>query len=454
MKSIQLLNLTSEQNSTGLDDRWQLPLNHLWLGTYLQFNGYDVEVLDTNIDPLQELLARITAPVLAVSFLATSAHLLGKVTAIAKQRGCFVVVGGQAATPLASQILQNDDNVDVVVSGDGEEALLGIARFVIDKIGSLDEISNLAFRHVNKIVFTQNQLLDLSTLPVPDRRLSGIDIEKYVSNFLPTNTDRWNENLRATNAYVKKGCPRRVGTSGCSFCSRIDQGLRSKSALQAYQEYKYLVDEFNINYIYDDSDSWIERAWLRELVDLYAKHGEINTRFRVYGDLKDINKETLKLMEVLGVDAVLVGIESGDEWVSRINGKPVIRKHVLDAAKLLGNAGIKLWDAYVLGLFGETVASVEKTRALAADIRNYCDKANTYWSLIQPLPGSRVWAEMMKVPEFRVLYGKNHVFDLERVRKAFVDNYCDLGANGYEYLVGAAKAFQISEGLPWKNYVR
>lgn len=454
MKTIQLLNLASERNSAGLDDRWQLPLNHIWLGTYLQSNGYDVEIFDTNITPLEEIIPQINAPILGISFFVTSAHLLERVTRVAKEKGCFVVVGGQAATPLARQILCKNKDVDVVVCGDGEEALLGLTRLINDSVGQLEGIPNLAYRNGEHIVFTEKAESDITKLPIPDRRLPGIEIEKYISNFATTNTDLWKEELRATNAYVKKGCPRRVGRGGCSFCARIDQGLRSKSALQAYQEYSYLIDEFGINYIYDDSDSWIQKPWLKEMASLYEIHGALNTRLRIYADLKDINEDSVQFLKTLGVDAVLIGVESGDEWISRINGKPVLRKRVIEAARLLGNAGIKLWDAYVLGLMGETKASVRNTRSLALDLHNYCEKTNTYWSMIQPLPGSKIWTLMMNIPELQSKYGKEYVFNMEELQRNFIDRFCDLGPDGYFYLLEQCKAFQVSGRLPWRKYIR
>lgn len=454
MYDVQLLNLTSENNTTGLDDRWQLPLNHLWLGTYLQTKGYSVQVLDTNIIPLNELINRINAPVLAISFLAPSAHLLKTVTGFAKKKDCFVVVGGQAATPLAKQLLQKNKNIDVVVRGDGEEALLGITKIVLEKKGSLESIPNLAYLSSDKVKYTQTKRVDVTKLPIPDRRLPGIDIEQYISNFESTNTDSWTESLRATNAYVKKGCPRRVKNRGCSFCARIDVGIRSKSALQAYKEYNYLINEFGVNYIYDDSDSWVDNSWLKELVKIYETNGNLQTRFRVYADLKDITKENVTLLKTVGVDAVLIGIESGDKWVSRINGKPVTPKRTIQAARLIGNAGIKMWDAYVLGMIGETKESVSNTRKLSLELYNYCQKPNTYWSLIQPFPGSPIWNEMMKIEELYSNYGNEYIINLNMVQKEFIDRFCNLGTNGYRYLKDVCKEFQLSEGIPWRDYIR
>jgi len=453
VKAIQFINLGAD-NSSGLDDRWQLPMNHLWLGTYVNQHGYDVEVLDTNILSLNEIIQKIEAPIIAISFFVTSAFLLDKITSEAKQKGAFVVVGGQAATPLARQILQKNQNVDVVVCGDGEEAILAITKFIIEKRGTLEDIPNLAYRCGEAIVRNANRNMCLKSLPTPDRALPGIDIEAYIANFLTTNTDGWQEELRATNAYVKKGCPRRTANSGCSFCARIDESIRAKTALQAYQEYSYLIGQCNINYIYDDSDSWVEESWMKNLINLYQKFGDLNTKLRVYADIRDINENTVSMMKDLNIDSVLVGIESGDERILHLNGKPMKKEAILKASKLLGHADIKLCDAYVFGLIGETKSSVNATINLSQQLSNYCEKRISYWNIMMPLPGSPVWREMMKISKLNEKYGDEYCLDIEEVQKDYIQNFCYLGSDGYSYLKRTCEHLQLGQKIPLRKYIR
>ena len=289
---------------------------------------------------------------------------------------------------------------------------------------------------------------------MPDRRIDGIDMEKYIGSFHETNTDPDLGSVRVTNAYLKKGCPRRVDNRGCSFCARIDRGLRSKTAMQAYEEYKYLINEFDINYIYDDSDSWVKASWMKSLLDLYNDFGTLQTKLRVYADVRDINENTVWMMKDLGVDTVLVGVESGDERILRLNGKPMTKEMVIRATKLLGKAGIKLCDAYVLGLIGETKTSVERTKALATQIGNYCEKRVTYWNVIMPLPGSPIWSSMMKVPSLQAKYGNEYKFDLEEVQKDYVNHFCNLGPDGYALLTNTCNFLQASQNIPLRKYIR
>ena len=56
----------------------------------------------------------------------------------------------------------------------------------------------------------------------------------------------------------------RQNDRGCSFCSRTDTALRSKSPQQVYDEFQSLVS-LGADRIEEFSDSWLyDRKWLRE----------------------------------------------------------------------------------------------------------------------------------------------------------------------------------------------
>jgi anaerobic magnesium-protoporphyrin IX monomethyl ester cyclase len=452
MAKLQLINLVTNQSDL-LEDRWPLPLNLVWIGTYLKQFGYDVEILDTNILDLHEVIKKIDAQLIGICFYATSAHLLDDVVSSAKEKGSIVVVGGQAATSLVKQLLRKNTSIDAVIFGDGEKAMLDIIRKVERGTLFFNGIPNVAYRNGDDIVFGPNEQIDITSLPLPDRRIKGLDIESYISNFSETNTDLYTKDIRATNAYMKKGCPRRTRNKGCSFCARVDIGLREKTALQTYEEYNYLIREFGINYIFDDSDSWVKRSWMKNLRELYNKNGELSTKLRVYADVRDINEENVRIMKDLGVDAVLIGIESGDEHILRFNGKLISEEMIIKAVKLLGTSDIKLCDAYVLGLLGESKKSVERTISLARQISNYCEKQITYWNMIMPLPGSRIWNNMM-MPLLQEKYGSNYNFDMEDVRKDYIHYFCNLGEEGYNYLMNICKYLQSIQNIPLREYIR
>jgi len=453
MKVVQLIKSPCRRKEI-LSDHWYTPLNLIWIANYLKTHNIESEILDGIFLNAEEIISNISSKLIGINFNVLSVDSMERIAKTAKSKGSTVIVGGQAATPLASQLLMKNRDIDAVVIGDGEEAMLQLVIRAEKSIRSFEGIPNIAYRKGNDIIFSEEIRIDLTTLPMPDRRIKGIDMEKYIDSFSDTNTDPVLDNVRATNAYLKKGCPRRVGNHGCSFCARIDRGLRSKTALQAYEEYSYLINEFNINYIYDDSDSWANASWMKSLLSLYSKLGEPKARLRVYTDVRDINENSVSLMKDLDVDTVLVGIESGDERILRINGKPMTKEMIVKAVKLLGSAGIKLCDAYVIGLIGETKSSVEKTRSLAQQIGNYCERRITYWNVIMPLPGSPIWSAMMNIPELQEKYGNEYNFNIEEVQKDYINHFCHLGTDGYSYLTNTCNYLQSLQNIPLRKYIR
>jgi hypothetical protein len=203
--------------------------------------------------------------------------------------------------------------------------------------------------------------------------------------------------------------------------------------VQVYDEYRYLVEEHGVDHVSDFSDSWISTPFLRQLGAQYERRDPISATLRVYGDVRLITKENATLMRHLGVETVLLGIESGNERVRRMNGKPTSNRQILSAVNALAANNIKVADAYVIGLIGETRESVRSTVELAREIRRVCETEISYWNIMTPLPGSHVWRLLEAMGHFGNRNGYHWMTDeLERVG---VNHLCHLGSGGYEYLL-------------------
>ena len=435
-------------------ERWYIPLGLVWLANYLKSKDYDVEILDEQILTEDEILRHLDAPLVGINFNITSTDSANRIAAAAKSCGSTVVFGGQAATPLAREILQTNNNVDYVIRNDGEKAMEMLARKLNGQIIALESIPNLAFRKDNEIVCTPSEELDLPDLPFPDRRVKGVSMEQYLENFRIYGTEERFNCFRPTNAYTRKGCYWRSIGQVCSFCARVDRHVRSKTAMQAYKEYRYLVEEFDVDYICDDSDNWINEGWLTELAQLVSKYGDLEARLRVYGDARDITPQTAALLKQIGVDAVLIGIESGDETILKRNGKQLTINHILSAAELLGKNDIRLCGAYVLGLIGESENSLDRTTRLASRLNDLCESQITYWNLMLPLPGSTAWKRMMQIDDLRKKYTGHYCFDIEEIRYDFVRTFCNLGPNGYQRLLEARNVLLDREHICVGEYLR
>ncbi|MBU4179977.1 MAG: B12-binding domain-containing radical SAM protein, partial [Actinobacteria bacterium] len=425
---------------TGMpEDKWYMPLNLIWIASYLEKHGYSVEILDGQHLGVEDIKNKITSKIIGISLDVLSVKSFNEIVNYARtEKGCTVVVGGQYATPLAQQILECNPSVDYVIRYDGEEAFLKLIRELeTPHRRKLSNIPNLTWRDNESIRLNNIKDVNLWTLPLPKRDVGGLDIDQYIACYQRTKS---RENLpfeydRPTNAFSIKGCPRRIGEKGCSFCSRIDTHVRFKSPRQTFNEFRYLEEEFSVDYISDFSDNWVIPSWLKQLVSIYENAGGLRSKLRIYADPRDINEYTIGLLETLGVDTVLLGIESGDENVLRNNGKNMSINDTMRAVTLLGSRDMKVSDAYVLGLIGETKESVNKTVRLAKRIREACSTEISYWNILTPLPGSKAWKLLSDINGFSNTCLNSYKFNTVHLEKEFIRHFTKLGQGGYEFLM-------------------
>lgn len=427
MTKIQLISAPVDEGRIPMyEDGIFAPVGLIWLGSYLK--NHDVEIIDGQHVELDNINPE--ADIVGVSFNIFSTKSLDEIVEKAKQNGSKVVVGGQAATPLAERLLENK-NIDYVVRHDGEEALRLLAEGE-----DITKIPNLTYRNNGIIINNLVQLMDLSTLPSVNWGLNGINIKNYWDKFQEILKTVKNKHIhkKPISSFTKKGCPMRQKDGGCSFCSRIDTTLRSKTPQQVYNEFEHLVS-LGADRIEEFSDSWLyDKKWLREFVEIIEQKGHWGIPVRVYADTRNFNPEVIKLIKTIGIDSVILGIESGNEDILRKNGKPNKIKQILYCAELLGQAGIKTSPSYVLGLIGETKETIVDTFNIADQIEDRCETEMSYFSIMTPFPGSKAWKMLMSDPAMKEKHS-GYKLDNVSLQRDFIERFTLLGKGGLDYLL-------------------
>jgi radical SAM superfamily enzyme YgiQ (UPF0313 family) len=446
---IQLVKAPS-QGDMVIEDKWYLPIELLWIGTYLHQFGHEVEILDGQLLTSETIKQRLCAPIIGINFHIHSATSLDELVQASKRKGAMVVVGGQAATQVAMQLLQGNEDINAVVCYDGEEAMRRIADALDSGNDPFTNTPNIVYRRGRDIITNRIEEVPVCNVQIPDRRLRGIDIEKYISNFKTTNTFLGFDGERGTNAHTKKGCPRK-----CSFCGRTDKQLRSRTPRQAFDEYNYLAREFGIDYIFDHSDTWaLGRLWLEEFRVIYEREGGFKARLSVFADLRDLSPHTIANLKAVGVDTVETGIESGDEGILRQNRKFMHRSDIIDRVTALTKVGIKVEASYVLGIIGETRESVRETLDLSRELYEYGGSVRNYFNIIFPLPGTLIWQHLLADPVMKEKYSSRYAFDIEQLRRDYLVRHCRLGNDAYEFLFEERCKILAENGLRVMEYAR
>jgi radical SAM superfamily enzyme YgiQ (UPF0313 family) len=265
-------------------------------------------------------------------------------------------------------------------SGDGEPAISGL-------IGGnlLRNIPNLVYFEGGEVRRTSTELVNYIDLNL-EEQVNGFDWRKYFAY-----TQRFFGDNRAS-AYFTDGCPRRMKENkGCSFCARRRTGtMRSVRAEQAYNHLRLLqnlgAEQVDIN----DDTFFGNPKFLRELTEQFERRGFLDIELNVYGGVSELTQDKLSLAQRMGVKSILVGIESGNPLVRKINGKPISDKQILEAAKLCKDRGILYNPALIVGMVGETSGTLKDTIELARRLSEESLSSRVYGSLFMPYVGC--WA--------------------------------------------------------------
>jgi radical SAM superfamily enzyme YgiQ (UPF0313 family) len=126
---------------------------------------------------------------------------------------------------------------------------------------------------------------------------------------------------------------------------------------------------------------------------------------------------------------------------------------IMRAVTLLGSHDMKVSDAYVLGLIGETKESVTETVKLARAIRKMCPTEISYWNILTPLPGARAWDLLLRTEEFSTTCLDAYEFDTVDLEQQFIRKFTKLGADGYEFLMEIREQMLGESIIPSREFI-
>lgn len=380
-------------------DRICPPLGLISLKNYIVNNRDDVQV---DLVYYEHDVPKITDRVLSadvVGFNVTSYNYKDVLNLAkkAKNNGSLVVVGGPHSTALSEKILKNQQFIDIAVVGDGEQALLDI----INK-RNLNDINNIVYRNNGEIIKNKRIELDLNSLPDMDYSLVD-DLNLY--DQAPINS--------------QKGCLWRERTGGCIFCSRQDISLRNKDVNKFWREMINLKRYFN-GMAFDFSDCvTADKDFFKKLVR--SKPKEPLNKLRLYSRAPDISQENIDFMKEIGVIEVLVGLDSGDDNILKVNGKGSTAKINKRSIELLRKNNIKTIVTIITGLLGENKSSLKNSLNHIKEIEPV-DSLNIL--MMHPFPNSKAFDLLMEKNYLRKKYENSDILDMVELSHEWIKNYC------------------------------
>jgi radical SAM superfamily enzyme YgiQ (UPF0313 family) len=279
-----------------------------------------------------------------------------KLAKIAKNSGKKVVLGGHHITIWGGEkVLGEIPEVDYVIVGEGEVPL----KLLIEGADP-EEIPGLWWRE-NGIPKTNRLPLYFDDWPNRPPMIKGY------SNFDYSALWTRNEGIGRTG-YKKpisvigiRGCAyaQRIGRR-CTFCAMpLYNRLRCRNPKHFWEEIVWLVNQFEVDLIWDHSDSLLgSPVWLAEIAESRPKN---TPPIWCYGRADEINSKTIELISKIGIEHVYIGVEVGSNERLKEIKKGITLSQVLNAIRLCRRYNIRVQPSFIVGLPGETEESLRDT---------------------------------------------------------------------------------------------
>ncbi len=362
------------------------PLGLGYIGATLEQNGYDVKILDCVANgqregltlgngeirygmtdkQIQDAVTNYQPDVVGVSCLfsnrAQDAHNACRLVKDLSH-GIFTIMGGSHPSAMPEETLE-DANVNAVIMGDGELAMLD----------ALKRIPDFAWK------WGRGNPENLDELPFPARHLLNMPV--YLSG---ESAHSGHKATPAANITTSRGCP-----SSCAFCAircTFGDKYRGRSLGNVLAEIDQLVTDYKIKELDIEDDNFTANKARAKVI----LQGIIDRKYNLALNSPSglaifaMDEELLDKMVEAGYYSVSFAIESGVPWVLR----DLMHKAVdLDKAKRLvkygRSIGLKVKAFFILGYPGETKDTMERTVDFAGEL-------GADWSLFFPataLPGT------------------------------------------------------------------
>jgi len=373
-------------------------------------------------------LTQVTAPTLENDFYGTF---------LAKNRGAVTMAFGTHVTPIPRETLRLYATLDYVLHGEPDLTLRDLIDHLEDRVSErpedirgifarhdpayqpapagddLSQIKGLCWRRNGEVVLNPSRpfVADLNDLPTPLHEL--LPLQTYRMPML---------NGPFTFIVPSRGCP-----AACSYCIKhvtYQFSVRTRSPENVLREL-WKLKKLGLNNVHMYADLFtVDRKHVMGICDRMIEE-KIDMKWTCNSRVDFVDAELLQRMAKAGCHLIAWGLESGNAEIlkhARKGTNPAKASESLSAAR---KAGIKNWGYFIIGLPGETEATIRDTinfaKKMPLDI--------ALFHIAAPYPGTPFFFEVMKNGWFR----KGTKWEEVDMDKGTVLDYPDLPAERMEY---------------------
>ena len=256
--------------------------------------------------------------------------------------------------------------------------------------------------------------------------------------------------------FIGKGYTAIIASRGCPYACIYCRTTVATERKIRYRKVESVIEEIKkyrlTNFILHGDTMTLNKGWIYEFC---KRLRELPFKCRIVSNSRVdcVDLDMLKEMKFAGWWMVAYGCESGDNRVLAMNKKEATVEQAKQAIKWTKEAGIKVWFYGMLGMYGDTEESMQRTIELACetnpDIANFSVSApyvGTEWGNIAQTNG---WVKDQNSNAFDQNYsaqvdqpGCSRELVKEYQKKAYLKWY--LSHRGLKFLLNGLKPEYIS----------
>jgi anaerobic magnesium-protoporphyrin IX monomethyl ester cyclase len=358
------------------------PLSLTYLASVLIKEGIEVKILDflvTQYHPnkLRRELEEYRPQIVGATCVTLNYPIARRMLKVCKafDPHIFTVIGGPHVTFALEETLLRSPWIDAVAIGEGEKTLVELVR-TVEEDKDIHQVSGIAFADGDTVVKTspRARIEDLDQLPLPAREL--LPMARYRALGTPC------------TVITSRGCP-----YSCIFCSgrrMFGPKIRFRSPGVVVDEIEKLQRDFGLDKINIVDDTFTLNQHHAQAVCEEMLRRNLKVKWSVFARVDRISEDLAQLMKQAGCEWVLFGVESADEEILKTIKKGFTLDEARRGVKIAAEAGISVFNSFILGLPGESRDTALKSMAFGDELHHKYG-AKYGFHMLAPLPGTELY---------------------------------------------------------------
>ena len=285
-----------------------------------------------------------------------------------------IIWGGHHPTLTAKECL-NEDYIDIVVRGEGEETIVELAN-ALKEGKDLKSILGIGYKKNGKVIINPSRprIKNLDNLIVD---WSLANVSDYIIS---------SGNEKVIGFYSSRGCP-----YNCGFCSSakfFERTWRAHSSDYVVNSLKQLKEKYGINGVFFADDNFIidrKRAFeiIKGLYNIGIRTKTLDIR------INHLDEEILYLLRETKATGIFIGWESGCDRLLKLMNKGITRNEIIEKVKLLAKyPEISVWASGIVGFPTETKEERKQTIETGLEMFKIHPNIVVSYQIYLPFPGT------------------------------------------------------------------